>query len=372
MSVRIRLQAAAAALGLGLAGAASAQAPAPPIDYANPATWVCRPGKEAVCTTGLDAMRVDADGTRTFEAFQPLADPPVDCFYVYPTISRDPGVYSDMTPSPDQEEEVTKAQAGRLTSRCRVFAPLYRQITMTALFKDKDAGAHADWRPPYRDVKGAFDWYMAHENHGRGVVLVGHSQGAILLQHLIKDEFDGTPRQRLLVSAFLAGDPVLPVPKGARVGGAFKSVPLCSAAAETGCVYVWADYAATDASPDRHFGDDPGGGMEAGCVNPAAPSGGSGDLKAYLPKPAMAPTGDPHWVDAEGQLSAACVGDAQGHVLRVTVKPGRYADLFSLAFTKYTLAEGWGLHRLDLSLPQGNILDVVAAESAAWTAKNGR
>ena len=355
---------------LAMASTAVAQTtppPAPaPVDYAAASSWVCRPGEETTCTTGLDAMAISADGSRAFQAFQPAADPPIDCFYVYPTISEEASPYSDMVDSPEVQK-VTRAQAGRLTSRCRLYAPLYRQITMTGLRQDMATGERLDWRGPYADVRAAWRWYMANANHGRGVVLIGHSQGAILLQRLIAEEIDGKATQKRLVSAFLAGDPALPVPQGKRVGGVFKAVPLCSAAAEVGCVYVWADYLADDLDADRHFGGDPGHGLVAGCVDPAAPAGGSGELKAYLPKPKLAPDADPPWVQVLGQLSVACVADAQGDVARVTIRPSRYADLLKAAFERYTPGPGWGLHRLDLNLPQGDILDVLSAEGAAWS-----
>ncbi len=52
--------------------------------------------------------------------------------------------------------------------------------------------------------------YLAHDNHGRGVVLIGHSQGAYVLRHLVKTVIDRSPAQRrLLVSAILLGGQVL-------------------------------------------------------------------------------------------------------------------------------------------------------------------
>ncbi len=356
---------------LGLAAVRPVRADTSPrkaVDYGAPSSWVCRPGQESVCTTGLDALVVTADGVRTPQPFSPAADPKIDCFYIYPTISQEPSPYSDMATSPEVVE-VTRAQAGRLTSRCRLFAPIYRQITMAGLRQDEATGAHLDLRGPYDDVLAAWRWYMAHENHGRGVVLIGHSQGAILLQRLIAEQIDRKPAHARLVAAFLAGDPSLPVRRGALVGGAFKQTPLCVSAPQTGCVYVWGSYLSDDANTDRRFGRSPGGEMVAGCVNPAAPAGGVGELKAYLPKPQFAPDSDPPWVEVEGQLSARCVSDAEGDVLRVTVQPTRFATLLNAAFRKYGLSSGWGLHRLDLNLPQGDILDLVKAESAAWTAK---
>ena len=362
----MRFTLAAILLGLAAPAAASPSAGSAPIDYADPAAWLCRPGKETACTTGLDAMVITSDGSHTLQTFQPAADPPIDCFYVYPTVSHEPATYADMAASPEVVATV-RSQAGRLTSLCRLYAPIYRQLTTAGLRQIMGAGQDPDWSRPYADVRAAWRWYMAHDNHGRGVVIVGHSQGTILLQQLIAEEIDGKPAQKRLVSAFLAGDPSLPVPQGATVGGVFKSTPLCASAGQVGCVYVWGDYVSDDPDAHRLFGHSPGGGLVAGCVSPAAPSGGAGALKAYLARPAEAPDGDPPWIELIGQLSARCQADDQGDVARVSVLPGRYQARLTARLERSASGTGWGLHRLDMELPQGNILDVVSAESAAWT-----
>ena len=333
-------------------------------DYAVAANWACRPGAESACTTGLDAVAVTADGQRTPQRFVAANAPAIDCFYVYPTASREPSDYSDLAPTAEVIDAI-HAQAGRLASRCRLFAPLYRQATLAHLRARMASGEVPNWDVPYRDIVAAWDHYLVHDNHGRGVVLIAHSQGTIILQRLIAEHIDGKPVQARLVSAFLAGDPGLLVPAGAKVGGTFKSIPLCSAAAQTGCVYVWSSYLAGDDVERRVFGHSADAGLVAGCVNPAAPGGGVGRLKSYFPRPSMAPAGDPAWIEPVDQLSAACRADGQGNVLRVTVEPGRYADLLE-PMLAHVVHGGWGLHALDIALVQGNIVDLLGAQSAAW------
>ncbi|WP_227462344.1 DUF3089 domain-containing protein [Desertimonas flava] len=102
------------------------QASSPPadgVDYADPAHWVCHPDTADVCDTGLDATIVDADGTLTPEPFAPDPGAPVDCFYVYPTISRDPSANSDLVAGDDEERFVAANQVAPLGTGCRVFAP---------------------------------------------------------------------------------------------------------------------------------------------------------------------------------------------------------------------------------------------------------
>ena len=81
-------------------------------DYAKNETWLCRPGAQDACAVDLTTTIVAADGTLTREAFTPNVNPAIDCFYVYPTVSLDPGGNSDMTPGPE-ERNVIRAQFAR-------------------------------------------------------------------------------------------------------------------------------------------------------------------------------------------------------------------------------------------------------------------
>ena len=58
---------------------------------------------------------VEADGTTEVQPHEAADDPPIDCFYVYPTVSLDPGGNSDMTAGPE-ERNVIRAQFARFTS----------------------------------------------------------------------------------------------------------------------------------------------------------------------------------------------------------------------------------------------------------------
>ena len=89
----------AAAVVLAWAGAAEAQTPATTPDYRSEANWLCRPGRNDACAVDLNATVVNADGSTSVETFTRANEPAVDCFYVYPTVSNDPGVNSDMTPN---------------------------------------------------------------------------------------------------------------------------------------------------------------------------------------------------------------------------------------------------------------------------------
>lgn len=353
------------------APADAAPAPGEP-DYQPDSAWLCRPGRQDPCSTAqLNAVRVDAQGGRAPETFQAAADPPIDCFYIYPTVSLDPTPISDMTAGPEEGRSAA-SQVGRFASRCRVFAPVYRQITLAGLRTSLGGGSAVDWSQPYGDVRAAWREYLRRDNRGRGVVLIGHSQGAILLSRLLAEEIEPDPAQkRLLVSAILAGHPGLAVPTGRDVGGDLKTTPLCRAPGQTGCAVVFATYAAADPTVRRFFGGVRGEGKSAACVNPAAPGGGAAPLRAYLRPPVAAP-GAPPYLDLVGQLQAECVTDVGGTVLRVSALPGPNAAVLQSVLAGGAVLPGWGLHVLDMSLSGGSLLDLVDAQSRAWTARGAR
>jgi hypothetical protein len=377
------------ALALGLASAAQAQTPAatpaPKNDYADPATWLCRPGRTDSCTVNQDATVISADGAMKPETFHAAANAPIDCFYVYPTVSNDPGVNATMK---IEAEEVSVAlqQFARFGAKCRLYAPVYRQFTLTALTALMGGKAMTGGDPAlgYNDVVDAWNEYLAHDNHGRGVVLIGHSQGSGLLTQLIAKEIDGKPVQAKMVSAILMGT-TLQVPQGKDVGGSFQHVPLCHSASQVGCVIAFASFRADSPPPsDSLFGRGRNG-MVAACVNPAALGGGSGELKSYLSTKTFGQAGGGafNWTDpprpiatpfvkTPGLLSAECVANEHGSYLAVTLHPtpggARTNQITGDVVIGGKVQANWGLHLIDANLNMGNLVDIVGAESKAYLA----
>jgi hypothetical protein len=369
-----------ATLGLSLTAAAAD-------DYGNPDLWLCRPGRSDACTLPQDATSVAADGTYTHEGFHPAKNPPIDCFYVYPTVSNETTGNSDLVITA-AEKNVVNAQFSRFAAKCRLFAPMYRQVTLTAL-RAMLAGKPmtVDRELGYNDVLAAWNSYLAHDNKGRGVVLVGHSQGSGVLTQLIKNEIDGKPVQGQLISAILMGTS-LPVPQGADVGGAFKHIPVCRSNSQVSCVIAFADFRATAPPPaNSRFGKAPEG-MQAVCANPAALGGGSGPLDAYLSAGRISTASDgvpvafawtepakpidTPFVKVPGLLSAACVLDEHGSYLAVTVHPtpggARVNDISGDVVVNGQVLEDWGLHLIDANLTMGNLVGIVGDEAKAYKA----
>jgi hypothetical protein len=391
----VRATLAAAAIVAAFQSGAFAQTPPPKNDYADAKNWLCLPDRaKDACTTDENATVVAADGTLTPEPF--TADPKakIDCFYVYPTVSLDPGVLATMKAEP-AETTVVKQQFARLGASCRLFAPLYRQFTLTALAAAMSGhplpGSMAQ-RPttPYDDVRDAWNWYLAHENHGRGVVLVGHSQGSGLLTELIKREIDGKPAQAKLVSAILMGTSLV-VPADADVGGDFKSVPLCHADSQTGCAIAYASFRETNPPPaNSRFGRPrtPAPGMIAACVNPASLHGGAGSLVSYFPtkRESIAPgaqeapdwdkgkTIDTPFVTLPGLLTAQCARTPEFNYLAIHINADsaspRTSELVGDVQVNGQILRDWGLHLIDANLAMGNLVEIVRREGEAWTAKH--
>ncbi|HJX83514.1 MAG TPA: DUF3089 domain-containing protein [Candidatus Angelobacter sp.] len=360
-------------------------------DYSNADTWLCRPGRQDACAIDLSTTVIAADGKLTRETFAANPNAPIDCFYVYPTVSNDPGGNSDMVPGPEEMAAV-RGQFARFASQCRPYAPIYRQITLTAL----RAGIGGkpipvDQQLAYNDVLDAWNYYLQHDNHGRGVVLVGHSQGSGILIHLIRNEIDGKPVQAHIVSALLLGA-TLPVPKGKDVGGTFQHMPLCRSAAQTGCVITYVSFRAIVPPPaNTYFGRVTDASMTAACTNPAALGGGSGELHAYFstsgslvrgasrePQPWVTPksTADTPpaiatpFVSVPGMLTAECVSNEQESYLAVTIHADpagpRTTDIPGDVVIAGQVHTEWGLHLIDVSMAMGNLVDIVRQQAKAY------
>lgn len=365
---------------------AAKPAPVAKNDYTNGDDWLCRPGRQDACAVDLSTTVVSADGKVTLEKWAADPNAPIDCFYVYPTVSIDPGGNSDMIPGPE-EKGVVAVQFARFGSECRLYAPIYRQVTITALRAAlSGAPIPVDRALAYNDVLDAWNYYLEHDNHGRGVVLIGHSQGANVLMQLIKNEIDGKPVQSRIVSAMLLGANI-PVPKDKDVGGAFQHVPLCHAANQTGCVITYVSFRATAPPPENtHFGKVTGEGMIAACTNPAALAGGSGELHAYLrthgsglvagaeaaPGPWLK-SGDPvttPFVSLPGMLTAECVASDSGSYLAVSIHADpagpRATDIAGDIVVRGQVMADWGLHLIDVNIAMGNLLDIVRQQSKAF------
>jgi hypothetical protein len=367
------------------ASGATALPPVGNLTVSHPTVWVCKPGMaNNPCAGTLSTTVVSPSGGTTVKQVAPAADPKVDCFYVYPTISAAPTDVAPLTTSP-AIEAVTKSQVGQFASLCRLYVPVYRQTTLTALAKagtiTPAARVLAD-----ADINSAWHDYLVHYNDGRGVLLLGHSQGSGQVIRLLSQEIEKSPAERArLIAAYIPGGNLL-VPIGKDVGGDLKSTPLCRKDTQIGCVVAYSTFDETppavpsfgktfdafnSAIPAYARGE-----LQVACVNPAALTGGTATLDAYIPNRQLATAALP------GQPNTSELPDFQTDF---TSYPGlvkgtcKYEDGTSWMMVdhpngpgntapqiKATLGPAWGLHLYDMNLPQGNLLSLAAKQIAAW------
>jgi hypothetical protein len=344
-------------------------------------TWLCKPGVSPdPCFGSLQTTVIDSSGQSRVENPPNAKKPKIDCFYVYPTVSDDKSVNADLSIDPE-ETAIAQYQASRFSQRCRVFAPMYRQLTLQAI----NGGPLPPEAIPtaYSDVRAAWKEYMRRYNHGRGVVLIGHSQGSGMLEQLIRQKIDPFPAaRRQLVSAIILGGNVT-VKQGSGVGGVFRHVPACNSARRTHCVIAFSTFNQTP--PENAVFGKPGAvsdffglsgrtDLEVLCTNPAALRGGSAPLHTLAPtfpfpgtiglgvkilyngSPPTAPT---PWVEPKDHYTGQCVQSNGTNVLLISP----VADARQLTPTPDA---SWGLHLSDVNIALGNLVDDVGAETKAF------
>jgi hypothetical protein len=354
-------------------------------DYSKIDTWLCHPDNaEDVCARDLSTTIIAADGRFTQESWPDNPEPAIDCFYVYPTTSHDESGNSDLIPAEQEELLTAYLQTARFRSQCRVFSPLYRQVTVPALrARMRGDSIDRDRAMALNDVNAAWNYYLEHENQGRGFVLIGHSQGASLLRDLIASEIDGKPIQKQLVSAIITGTSVS-VPIGHEVGGTYKNIPLCRSAQQIGCVITFSSYRDRLPPPaDAYFGRITGDSMP-GCTNPAALDGGKGELASYLstvgeisqrveeykpwttsPQPVETP-----FVSMPGMIFAECVKRDGFSYLQISVagdpENARADDIVGDYRVGTEIITTFGLHLIDMSLTMGNLVEIVGEQARIY------
>lgn len=370
----------------GMSLAAHGQDIAP--DYSELDSWLCHPdNKQDACDRDLTTTVIQSDGSFTRKEFEENDKPEIDCFYVYPTTSLDSTGNSDLNPGEQGEIITAHLQTARLRKHCRVFAPIYRQITIPAL-RARMAGKsmEMDRGMTYGDVLNAWNYYLQHENQGRGFVLVGHSQGAGLLNQLIAREIDGKPVQKRMVSAIVSGTSVQ-VPEGKTTGGTFKNIPVCESASQTGCVITFSTYRDRIPPPDGGMFGRSSGGTVAACTNPAALGGGKAEMDVRLSTIGEISTSfgsytpwvndnrsvETPFVSLPGMVYGECVRERDHHYLEISVEGNpddpRLDDIVGDLWSGDQINTAWGLHLIDMSLVMGDLVDVVGQQAAAYSEK---
>jgi hypothetical protein len=340
--------------------------------------WLCRPGlPDNPCESDLTTTVVRSDGSQKVRRATPAKKPPVDCFYVYPTVSAQPTVNANLNIDPELIA-VAQTQASRFSQVCRVYAPVYPQLTIAAIGGSATQEARAT---AYAGVLSAWKEYLTKYNRGRGVVFIGHSQGSGMLTQLLKSEIDPNPKlRRRTVSALLLGSNVR-VAKGKKVGGDFQHLSACERNTQAHCVVAYSMFSETPPAnalfgrvgtgPRAGSGQDPST-LQVLCVNPASLKG-TGTLQPFLrttrfPGPIGAAAGDPPsaptpWVEYPKLYSARCEQTPDSTWLQVTDIGAPDAPRLPV---RSSLPPTWGLHLGDVNLALGNLVDLVRHQAAAY------
>jgi hypothetical protein len=337
-------------------------------------TWICAPGvAHNPCLSNEQTTVELANGSSFVERAKPSRRPPIDCFYVYGTVSGQSSENANLKIGPE-ERQAAVHQVSRFSKACRVYAPIYPQLTVATI----SAPGGVTLRgivTAYFGVVAAFDEYLADDNDGRGFVLIGDSQGAAILTQLIREQIDPNPLLRAkLVSAILVGGNVI-VPEGKTVGGSFEHVPTCQSERQTGCLIAFSSF--LQEPPKQAYFGRPMSSLtpnaEVACVNPTVPlqDGEPGSALGYYPtvpfpgplkRFVQVPHGVTPWVATPGEYSAQCKkanGASWLQLTRTAANDPREALL-------ETLGPLWGTHLDDINVVMGNLLAMVGQEASSY------
>ncbi len=363
--------------GLVATGVATADAaPAPPT------TWLCSPAMPAdPCDLPQDTTDL-LTGAVTSPVPVKESDKPVDCFFVYGTTTNALSPNAERVASPEVRA-ATSLQGARFNRTCRMFAPVYRQSSFpgTVLV---NLGYTEPFSVAYRDVLAAWNAYVA-QNTGRGVILIGHSQGAFMLRKLIREQIDPRPLVRSrLAGAFVMGGNVT-TERGSTVGGDFDTIPICTELHQYRCVTAYSTNIVYP--PLSLFGNSSldiaslraglptGPRYEVACTDPAAisgdddpvgitipsapyPTGILAALLAFTALPEAWPTSSSTWTTGRGRGVGRCEevnGYRQYHITMTRPQPINEIPLFDS-------------HVIDVNFGLDRLVDIASRQAESWLA----
>jgi hypothetical protein len=320
--------------------------------YADPRMWLARPGMPD------DPARWQQKGAAKPPA---AAVPPFAVFFVHPTSSlgRDHWNASlDDTNSRERARLFLKGLASPFAQASEIWAPRYRQAAIGAfLTNSPDAQKALDLA--YGDVSQAFDAFLAGVAPDTPIVLAGHSQGALLIDDLLRRRIAGTPLQKRIAMAYPIGWPISIQHDLVALG-----LPACTTPEQAGCIVTWSSFA-EPAEPgmllERYehsagFDGAPRGDKGLLCVNPL-----TGTLNGAAPASANLGTLVPNAGLSDGELVKGAVSARCGP--RGLLLIGQPPDL-----GPYVLP-GNNYHVYDIPLFWANLRQDVARRMRAWTTK---
>lgn len=196
--------------------------------FANPSMWYSRPPNSA-----------NDPSLWVPEGFAASPKPEAALFFIHPTSFLDRSAWNMPIDHPDASQRARlfiRGQASAWNEVAEIWAPKYRQATFGAfLTTAEDAGKALDLA--YRDVALAFQEFVAQVPKDRPIFLAGHSQGALHLTRLLREQVAGTPIAKRVVAAYVVGWPVSLTTDIEALG-----LPACETADQAGCLLSWQSF----------------------------------------------------------------------------------------------------------------------------------
>ncbi len=275
--------------------------PAP--DYSQLDNWAALPFTDDPADSLLVGYGL-SDGHDTAQA---------DVFYIHPTTysKKQWNAPADDSKARKGALKAVLFQASTFNSSGRVFAPYYRQMTYYGFFTKDSISRKQAVELAYSDVRSAFLHYLKEWNDGRPVILVGHSQGALMGQMLLREFFaPHKAMSRKLIVAYLPGWPV-----NVKATGGVKA---CRNKEDIACFASWNTFSIKGNRIRTFY-------KEADCVNPVSWKSEGGKTPLDWHKGAL---------DGKYKKIYPAIIQAQceDHVLRITTDqlpfPYKYARVF--------------------------------------------
>ena len=218
--------------------------------YDDPKMWLARPGMANDPSRWMPSNYAQVQASEAADPDDATVPAPntgasatkVDAavFFVHPTglVSRTSwNATLDDDVSRQRSRLFVQGMASAFNASPDIWSPRYRQAAIGAFLTDAPEATQA-LDLAYRDVEQAFDTFVKRIRPDQPIVLVGHSQGAFHLRHLIRDRIAGTPLAKRIAAAYVIGWPVsvsrdLPL----------MQMPACQDAASTACVVSYLSFA---------------------------------------------------------------------------------------------------------------------------------
>lgn len=205
-----------------------AQARVDPNVYDDKAMWIARPD-----IPGNPALWTPAGYTA-----EPR--PKAAVFFIHPTsyIGRDHwNAALDDAETNARAAIFLRGQASAFNAAGDIWSPRYRQATFGA-FLTSVADANRALDLAYGDVAAAFAAFVAQVDPKRPIILAGHSQGALHLTRLLREQVAGKPIAKRVVAAYVVGWPVSASTDLEKLG-----LPQCTRPDQARCLLSWESFA---------------------------------------------------------------------------------------------------------------------------------